>query len=98
MDSKSTPTLDSCFPVALSKLKFMSGAAADDVLKRYVPWHLTDDKTLLLCEGQLMPLCGVLRKMLAENGLVDVQLLDHSLTPKLRPVTWLAYQTQPHAP
>ena len=76
----------------------MSGAAAEDVLKRYVPWHLRDDKTLLLCDGELMPLCNILRKMSAENGLVDVQLLEHSLTPKLRPATWHENQTQPHVP
>lgn len=65
------------------------------MLKRFIPWHLTDDKTLLFCEGNLVPLCNVLRKMSAEHGIVDVQLLSHTLTPKLRPVSWLS--PNPHS-
>ena len=64
----------------------MPGAGAEDVLKRFIPWHLRDDKTLLLCDGELVALCNVLRKLTAEQGIVDVELLSHAMKPKLRPV------------
>lgn len=60
-----------------------------DVLKRVVPWKMTDDKALVCYNGSLTPLCCVLHKMSSDHGLVDVQILDHKHSPKMRTAIWL---------
>ena len=59
-----------------------------DVSKRMLPWRILDDKKLVCLNNALVPLCEVMRQMSADHGLVDVQLLDHSLNPKMRPAFW----------
>ena len=62
-----------------------------DVLKRVVPWNITDDKALVCYNGSLTPLCCVLHKMSSDHGLVDVQILDHKQSPKMRAAIWLTF-------
>lgn len=59
------------------------------MLQRYIPWRVKEDKSLVCLENKLVPLCSVLRRMCAEHGLVDVQILDHEYKPKMRPVPCL---------
>lgn len=63
--------------------------------KKYVVWRLSDDKDLVYADGSLTPLCNVLEKMSSQHGLVDVQLLDHSLVPRMRPVSQLPSPCNP---
>lgn len=62
------------------------GDGAQDIINKFIPWKLGDDKDLVCLDSKLQPLCGVLHGMFSEHGLVDVQILDHSQTAKMRPV------------
>lgn len=72
------------------KQSFVSGPASEHY-KKFVVWRLSDDKELVCLDGKLTPLCSVLEQMSSKHGLVDVQLLDHMLTQKMRPVSCLRF-------
>lgn len=78
---------EDAFQRVLKGMVFAQGDGGEDVLKRYIPWRLTDDKDLMVVNGSLTPFCNTMQKLSAEHGLVDIQVLDHTHTPKLRPVT-----------
>ncbi|CAK9096397.1 FO synthase subunit 1, partial [Durusdinium trenchii] len=48
-----------------------------------VPWRLRNDLSLIAFEKELMPMCQLLRKLAVDNGLSEVQLPDHILTPRM---------------
>ena len=69
-------------------MAIVAGDGAADINTKFIPWKLEDDKDLVCLDSKLQPLTGVLHGMFSEHGLVDVQILDHSQSAKMRPVIW----------
>ena len=48
--------------------------------------------TLVAYEKQPMPLCMALCKIARERGLSDLGIWDHTVSPKMREVSWTLFE------
>lgn len=50
-----------------------------------LPWRLASDTSLVSFEKNPMLLCNYVCKLAREQGIADVGLADHVISPKMRP-------------
>ena len=48
-----------------------------------LPWRFGSDLHLVALNKELVPICQLLRKMAVENGLSEIDIPDHQLTPRM---------------